>query len=78
MIRPIRRVVRPARRRQADQGVAVGEDADDIGASADLLVEPFLGIVGPDLAPDLLGERGERQQVGSGLLQMVGNLGEFV
>jgi hypothetical protein len=27
---------------EADQGVAVGEDADDVGAAADLLVEPFL------------------------------------
>jgi hypothetical protein len=27
---------------EADQGVAVGEDADDVGASADLSVEPFV------------------------------------
>jgi hypothetical protein len=27
---------------EADQGVAVGEDPDDVGAAADLLVEPFL------------------------------------
>ena len=27
---------------QADDGAAVGEDADDVGAAADLLVEPFL------------------------------------
>ena len=38
---------------QADQRVAVGEDADDVGAAADLPVEAFLGVVGPDLAPDL-------------------------
>jgi hypothetical protein len=43
---------------EADQGVAVGEDADDVGAAADLLVEAFLRVVRPDLAPDLLGERG--------------------
>jgi len=40
---------------EANEGVAVGEDADDVGAAADFFVEPFLGIVGPDLAPDLLG-----------------------
>jgi len=27
---------------EAVQGVAVGEDADDVGAAADLAVEPFL------------------------------------
>jgi hypothetical protein len=27
---------------QADQGASVGEDADDVGAPADLSVEPFL------------------------------------
>ncbi len=34
---------------QTDQRVAVGEDADDIGAAQDLLIEPLLGIVGLDL-----------------------------
>ena len=41
---------------EADQGVAVGEDPDDVGAPADLAVEPFLGLLRPDLAPDLLRE----------------------
>ena len=27
---------------EADEGGAVGEDADDVGAAADLFVEPFL------------------------------------
>ncbi len=27
---------------EPDQGVAVGEDADDVGAAADLAVQPFL------------------------------------
>ena len=27
---------------EANEGVAIGEDADDVGASADLLVESFL------------------------------------
>ena len=30
---------------QADEGVAVGEDADDVGAPADLPVEPLGGVV---------------------------------
>ena len=29
---------------EADQGVAVGEDPDHVGALADLAVEPFLGL----------------------------------
>jgi hypothetical protein len=31
---------------EADQGGAAGEDADDVGAAADLFVEPLLGVVG--------------------------------
>lgn len=58
---------------EADQGVAVGEDTDDVGAPADLLVEPFLGIVGPDLAPDLLGERRERQQIRPCSFEVIGD-----
>ena len=41
---------------EADQGLAVGEDADDVGAAADFAVEAFLGVVGPDLAPEFLGK----------------------
>jgi hypothetical protein len=35
-------------------------------------------VVGPDLPPDLLGEGGEREQVGAGCLEVVGDLGELV
>lgn len=38
---------------QAGDRAAVGEDTDDIGSAADLLVRPFLPIVAPDLTPDL-------------------------
>ena len=58
--------------------VAVGEDADDVGAAADLPVEPFVGVVGPDLAPDLLGEGGEREDVGAGVVEVVGDGGQLV
>ncbi len=51
---------------EADDRGAVGEDAHDVGSASYLSVEAFLGVVGPDLAPDLLGEGGERQQVGAG------------
>jgi hypothetical protein len=56
---------------QADHRVAVGEDPDDVGAAAQLLVEPFLGVVRPDLAPVLLGEPGEREHVGGGFREVV-------
>ena len=48
---------------QADDRVVVGEDPHDVGAAADLTVEAFVGVVGPDLPPDLLREDGERQDV---------------
>ena len=41
-----------------------GKDPDDVSAAADLAVEAFLRIVGPDLPPDRLGEGGEGQDVG--------------
>jgi hypothetical protein len=44
---------------EPDDAVPVGEDADDVGAAADLAVETFVGVVRPDLSPDFLGERGE-------------------
>jgi hypothetical protein len=43
---------------ESDDRAAVGEDVDDVGAATDLTVEAFVGIVGPDLPPDLL--RGSR------------------
>ena len=50
---------------QADDGVAVREDTDNVCAPADFAVEAFVGVVGPDLPPDLLRERGEGEQVGA-------------
>jgi hypothetical protein len=44
------------RANQADDGVAAGEDADHVGAPADVLVQPFLRVVAPDLPPDLAGK----------------------
>jgi hypothetical protein len=59
---------------QADEGVTAGEDPDDVGAAADLPVESFLRVVGPDLPPDGLGEGGEGQDVGAGSIQVRGYL----
>ena len=61
---------------EPDDAGAVGEDADDVGASADLAVESLVGVVG-DLSPDLFGERGEGEDVGAGLLEVLGDGGEF-
>ena len=36
---------------QPDHRGSVGEDADDVGTSADLAVEPLVGVVGPELPP---------------------------
>jgi hypothetical protein len=63
---------------QADQRVAVGKDADHVGAPADLAVEPLGGVVRPDLPPDLLEEGGEGEHVGPGGLQVLGDLGQLV
>ena len=59
---------------EADQGVAAGEDPDDVGAAADLPVQPLLRVVGPDLPPDRLRERGEGQDVGAGGVEVAGDL----
>jgi hypothetical protein len=39
--------------------------------------QAFLGVVGPDLVPDLAGEGGEGQQVVAGAVQMCCGLGKF-
>lgn len=39
---------------QARHGVAVGEDPDDVGAPADLLVQPLVGVVRPAWRRSLL------------------------
>jgi hypothetical protein len=50
----------------------------DVGAAADLFVQPLLGVVGPDLFPDLFRERGECGDVGTGVVEVFGDLGEFL
>lgn len=41
---------------EADDGVVVGEDADDVGPPLDSSHEPFEGVGRPDLLPVGLGE----------------------
>jgi hypothetical protein len=71
-LRSIRRVVTD----EADDGGTVGEDRD-VGAAADFFVESLLGAVGPDLAPNLFGESGERQQFGARRVEVLGHLGSL-
>jgi len=54
---------------EADDRGAVGEDADDVGAAADLFVEPLERVVAPELPPVLLREAGEGEQIGRGLFE---------
>lgn len=37
-----------------------------------------LGLIGPDLAPDLAAEGGEREHVGASGVEVVGHIGELV
>lgn len=60
-----------------DRGV-VGEDADDVGASFDLLIEPVQRVGVPHLAPVLLREVQERQQVVSGGLHHIHSARELL
>lgn len=59
-------------------GWSVGEDADDIGAAADLSIGSLLGIIGPELTPDLLREAGEREHVSPGSLEVLGHFRELL
>jgi hypothetical protein len=61
---------------EADDGSAVREDADDVGAAADLLVEPVERVVAPQLPPVLLRARGEGEQVGRGFFEQGCGVGE--
>jgi hypothetical protein len=44
-------------------GVTVREDAHDVGATSNFLVQSFLRVRRPDLAPDLAWVAGEREQI---------------
>jgi hypothetical protein len=44
--------------------------------AADVAIQPFLRAVRPGLAPDLFLERGEREHVGAGLLEVIDHGGQ--
>ena len=48
---------------QADHGVTVGEDPDDICAPAGFTVEPFGGVIRPHFGPHDFWRVGKREQV---------------
>ena len=56
---------------QAGDGIAVGEDPHHIGAAADLFVQPLVGVIRPDLGPHVPRERGERQDLGPGAIEVI-------
>lgn len=56
---------------EADDGSAVRESTDDVCPAQDLPIGSLVGVVGPDLPPDLLGERAEVEDVGAGVLEVV-------
>jgi hypothetical protein len=63
---------------EADDAVAVRVEAHDVGAAADLPVQPFGGVVRPNPLPDLLREHGKREdllprrlEVGEALRELV-------
>lgn len=62
---------RPGTQTLAGDAVAVGEDPDDIGATADLAVETLMRVGSPDLPPDLLREAVEGKHVGAGGVQVL-------
>ena len=56
---------------QADNCRPVGKNADDIGATANFLIQTLQGIVRPDLLPMFLWKGRERQKVMTGFLKKV-------
>ena len=54
------------------------EDPDGVGAAADLAVESFGGVVGPDLGPHVFGEFGEGQDVRTRLVEVVVDLRQLL
>ena len=61
---------------EACDGRPVREDTDDLGAPADLLVQPLLRVVRLELAPVGERERGEGKDVGRRLSEQRRRLGE--
>ena len=52
---------------EGDDRGSGGEDPDDVGPAPCFFVQPFLGVVGPDLPPVRFGGPGEGEYLGAGL-----------
>ena len=63
---------------EANDRAAVGDDIDDVGPALDFSIQALIEFVGPDLPPDLLGERGEREVVRAGSPEVLGDGGKLV
>jgi hypothetical protein len=61
---------------EADDGVAVREDPDYVGAPADLAVEPLLRVARPDLPPVFFREPGEGEELLGGVRSIAAALGK--
>ena len=59
---------------EPDQGGVVGEDADDVGAAADLAVDALERVRAAELGPVLARQRVESEQVGLGVEHELGDL----
>jgi hypothetical protein len=60
---------------EPDEAAVIGEDADDVGAPPNLLVEALERVGRAQLAPVRARERVEGRDVGLGLLEQRGDLG---
>jgi hypothetical protein len=58
---------------EPDQCLVVGEDADDVGAAADLAIDPLERVGGAELRPVHGGEGVEGEQVFLGVFEQVGD-----
>jgi hypothetical protein len=63
---------------EADDRSPIRKDPDHVGAAADLPVQPFVRVVRPDLPPQVRRVGGERQDVGSSLLEVGYDGGKLV
>ena len=64
------------RAHEPDDGVAVGEDAANVGAAADLAVEAIVGAGGPARRHTAVGKFGEREDVAAVRVEAVVGLGQ--
>ena len=62
---------------EPDRRGVVGEDADDVGPAADLLVEALQRVGAPELRPVRGGEAIEGEQVLLGRLEQLGDLRQW-